>query len=58
METLENCLVEAVKGVESFIMETTGQKPTAQEVANALKRYFVLNEIKEHVLMERGENVG
>jgi hypothetical protein len=57
-ETLEDCLVEALETMESFIMETTGRKPTQQEIANALKRYFVLNEIKAHVLMERGENGG
>ena len=58
METLENCLVEALQAVENFILETTGQKPTQQEIANALKRYFVLNEIKGHVVMERGESAG
>lgn len=53
--TLEGCLLGALKDVENFIMETTGQKPTQQEIANALKRYFVLNEIKAHVVMEREE---
>lgn len=58
METVEDCLVEALVAVENFILETTGQKPTQQEIANALKRYFVLNEIKGHVVMERGESAG
>ncbi len=53
--TLEGCLLGALEDVENFIMETTGQKPTQQEIANALKRYFVLNEIKAHVVMEREE---
>ena len=52
---LEDCLEEALESVENFITETTGQKPTQQEIANALKRYFVLNEIKAHVVMERSE---
>ena len=56
--TLEPCLEEALASVENFIAETTGQHPTQQEIANALKRYFVLNEIKAHVLMERGESTG
>ena len=56
--TLEDCLVEALETMQNFIMETTGQQPTQQEIANALKRYFVLNEIKAHVLMERGESAG
>lgn len=55
METLENYLVEALESVVNFITETTGQKPTQQEIANALKRYFVLNEIKDNIVMERSE---
>jgi hypothetical protein len=54
--TLENCLAEALETVNKFIAETTGQPPTQKEVANALKRYFVLNEIKAHVVMEREEH--
>ena len=56
--TLEDCLVDALETVENFLAETTGRKPTQREIASALKRYFVLNEIKAHVLMERGENAG
>jgi len=52
-KTLEDCLEEALETVDTFIAETTGQKPTQQEIANALKRYFVLNEIKGHIVMER-----
>ena len=52
---LEDCLEEALETVDTFITETTGQKPTQQEIANALKRYFVLNEIKGHIVMERNE---
>jgi hypothetical protein len=55
---LEPSLADALESVENFITATTGQKPSQQEIANALKRYFVLNEIKAHVLMERGENAG
>ena len=58
METPDKCLVESLESVENFITETTGQEPTHQEIANALKRYFVLNEIKAHVVMEREENPG
>jgi len=52
---LEDCLEEALETVDTFITETTGQKPSQQEIANALKRYFVLNEIKGHIVMERDE---
>ena len=54
--TLDACMIEALKFIENFIAETTGQKPTPQELANALKRYFVLNEIKAHIVMEREES--
>lgn len=58
MGPLEPGLVEALETVDNFIAATTGQKPTQQEIANALKRYFVLNEIKAHIVMERGEDSG
>ena len=50
--------MEALETIGSFITETTGQEPTQQEIANALKRYFVLNEIKDNIVMEREENLG
>ena len=53
--TLEGCLAEALETVKNFITETTGHPPTQKEVANALKRYFVLNEIKDNIVMERSE---
>jgi hypothetical protein len=58
MGTPEHGLMKALETVDNFIAETTGQKPTQQEIANALKRYFVLNEIKAHIVMEREENPG
>ena len=56
--TLEGCLAEALETLENFITQTTGQPPTQREVANALKRYFVLNEIKDNIVMERSEEEG
>ena len=46
-------ILDAIQGVRRFISETTGKEPTDEEIADALKRYFVLNEIKEHILMVR-----
>ena len=46
-------ILDAIQGVRRFITETTGQEPTDEEIADALKRYFVLNEIKAHILMVR-----
>ena len=46
-------ILDAIQGVRRFITETTGKEPTDEEIADALKRYFVLNEIKAHILMVR-----
>jgi len=46
-------LVDALTAVDTFITAVTGQKPSAMEIADALKRYFVLNEIKAHIVMAR-----
>ena len=47
------CLKDALEGVSSFIAETTGNAATQEEIADALKRYFVLQEIKEYIEMKR-----
>jgi hypothetical protein len=49
-------LLEALDTIEHFVAQTTGQGATSVEIAHALKRYFVLNEIKEHIEMEREED--
>lgn len=46
-------VVDALKTVSEFIQQVTGAAPTPAEVADALTRYFVLNEIKEHIVMLR-----
>lgn len=51
-------VLEAVETVRKFIAETTGRAPSDEEIADALKRYFVLNEIKAHILMTRGSGAG
>ncbi len=47
----------AVLAIYDFIDQVTGQPPTQTEIAAALKRYFVLNEIKEHIVLTRSENM-
>jgi hypothetical protein len=49
----EPVLVDALKTVSDFIRQVTGVAPTPAEMADALTRYFVLNEIKEHIVMLR-----
>lgn len=46
-------LVDALKTVSNFIQQVTGVAPTPAEMADALTRYFVLNEIKDHIVMLR-----
>lgn len=46
-------LKDALEVVHNFIADITGQPPTQDEIADALKRYFVLNEIKDHIIMQR-----
>lgn len=46
-------LEEALATIEHFVTETTGQPPSETELADALQRYFVLNEIKGHIEMLR-----
>ncbi len=53
MADLEPCIVEAIESIEHFIAEVTGRKPTRQELARSLKRYFILNEIKDQVVWQR-----
>lgn len=55
MEELPEQLRAALLTVADFIHQTTGEPATWDEIAEAMTRYFVLNEIKEHVLMTRRE---
>jgi len=49
----DRLILRALEAIRHFITETTGQAPSDAELADALKRYFVLNEIKAHILMVR-----
>lgn len=51
--TIDPLLASALAGAADFVGQVTGTEPTPAELADALKRYFVLNEIKEHILMLR-----
>lgn len=49
----ETALTDALETVADFIRQVTGVEPTSAEIADALTRYFVMNEIKDHILMRR-----
>lgn len=55
--SIEPRLIAALETVADFIHQVTGAEPTQAEIADALCRYFVLKEIKDHILMLR-ENDG
>ena len=52
-QTIEPLLSQALERVADFVEQVTGEEPTQAELADALSRYFVLNEIKDHILMVR-----
>jgi len=51
-DAIEDSIKEAIMGIHHFVKETTGKEPTQDEIAKALKRYFVLNEIKDNIFLE------
>ena len=54
--SIEPVLADALETISDFIRQITGTAPSPAETADALTRYFVLNEIKEHIVMLREEN--
>lgn len=46
-------IASAIKKIEKYVAEITGETPTESEIAKALTRYFVLKEICEHIEMHR-----
>lgn len=50
---IDQVLVDALAAVINFVGETTGTPATQEELAQGLKRYFVLKEIKENIEMAR-----
>lgn len=52
---LDSTIVEAIGKIREFILQTTGEAPTPQELSSALTRYFVLKEIMDFIEMSRME---
>ena len=52
-QPIDPVLDDALATVSDFLRQVTGREATQAELADALTRYFVLNEIKDHILMMR-----
>lgn len=52
-KNLDPLITEAIGKIEAFIVQTTGEAPTPEEISDALTRYFVLKEILDFITMSR-----
>ena len=46
-------MTDAILTVLKYVRDTTGIEPSQEEIANALKSYFILNEIKNQIRFQR-----
>lgn len=53
VEDVDESIRAAIGTIQQFIKEVTGKAATQAEIARALTRYFVLNEIKEFIELRR-----
>lgn len=53
---IEDSLKEAIIAIQDFVGKTTGKNASQKEIALALKKYFVLKEILDFIMMERSDN--
>jgi len=49
MEQVDDAIKDALETIVQFIRETRQIDPTPEQLAKALKRYFVLKEIADHI---------
>ena len=52
MDQVDDAIKEALDTIVRFIKATKQIDPTQEQIAAALKRYFVLKEIADHVELE------
>ena len=46
-------MTDAILTVLKYVRDTTGIEPSQEEIANALKSYFILNEIRNQINFQR-----
>ena len=50
---LKETVTDAILTVLKYVRDTTGDEPTQEEIANALKSYFIMNEIGNQIEFQR-----
>jgi hypothetical protein len=55
VQQVDESMLEAIGTIQDFVKEVTGQEATQDEIAHALTRYFVLNEIKDFIELQRSQ---
>ena len=54
---LKKTITDAILTVLKYVRDTTGDEPTQEEIANALKSYFIMNEIGNQIKFQRKKQV-
>ena len=50
---LKKTIADAILTVLKYVRDATGEEPTQEEIANALKSYFIMNEIGNQIKFQR-----
>jgi hypothetical protein len=50
---LSKLMTDAILTVMKYVSDTAGEEPSQEEIANALKNYFILNEIGNQIKFQR-----
>jgi hypothetical protein len=54
---LRKIITDAILAVLKYVRDATGEEPTQEELANALKSYFIMNEISNQIKFHRKKRV-
>jgi hypothetical protein len=54
---LKKTITDALLTVLKYVRDATGEEPTQEEIANALKSYFIMNEISNQIKFHRKKQI-
>ncbi|MEJ2731178.1 MAG: hypothetical protein P8185_22180 [Deltaproteobacteria bacterium] len=54
---LKKTITDAILTVFKYVRDATGEEPTQEEIANALKSYFIMNEISNQIKFQRKKKI-